>query len=179
MRAVEEFTLKEGIAQLSGWVVAGASKRGWTTWLVGAVTCPTCPNIVGIAPLVPIVPDLLSEVHRQWMSYGGFTFAFNDYVEAGLITELDGEAFGKALKIIDPVNYLERLERLPKLVVLSSDDEFMQMDWSDIWWQKLTGEKHLLIAPNSEHSLSTGIPEVISHLVSRLSSLQANFPLIQ
>jgi hypothetical protein len=34
------------------------------------------------------------------------------------------------------------------------------MDWTDIWWDKLTGEKHLLIPPSSEHSLATGIPEV-------------------
>ena len=51
--------------------------------------------------------------------------------------------------------------RLPKLVCLSSDDEFMMMDWSELWYDQLEGEKHLLIAPNSEHSLSTGFPEVV------------------
>ena len=28
-----------GLATLDGWFVAGASKRGWTTWMVGAVEC--------------------------------------------------------------------------------------------------------------------------------------------
>ena len=105
MRAVEEFTRKESLADINGWFVAGASKRGWTTWMVGAVTCPDCPTILGLAPLVPIVPSLLPEVHRQWMSYGGFTFAFNDYIDAGLIDQLDGEAFGNAMKIINPIHY--------------------------------------------------------------------------
>jgi PhoPQ-activated pathogenicity-related protein len=29
--------------------------------------------------------------------------------------------------------YGERLARIPKAVVLSSDDEFMMMDWSNLW----------------------------------------------
>ena len=126
--------------------------------MVGAATCESCVNIVGIAPLVPIVPNLVQEVHRQWQSYGGFTFAFTDYIAVNFTQLLDGPKFAKALQIVDPMYYGDRLKRLPKVVVLSSDDEFMQFDWSDIWYDELTGEKHLLIAPNSEHSLASGIP---------------------
>ena len=42
--------------------------------------------------------------------------------------------------------------------------QFMMMDQSNIWYDELTGEKHLLIAPNSEHSLASGIPEVLDCL---------------
>lgn len=67
MRAVQEFTKQEGIADIQGWVVSGASKRGWTAFLSGAVKCETCAaKIIAVAPLVPIVPSLLTEVHRQW-----------------------------------------------------------------------------------------------------------------
>ena len=83
MKAAEEFTTSMHIAAIDGWFVAGASKRGWTTWLVGAVECATCPKIVGIAPLVPIVPKLHEEIHRMYQAYGGYTFAFKDY-EDGL-----------------------------------------------------------------------------------------------
>jgi PhoPQ-activated pathogenicity-related protein len=79
MRAVEEYAKQESLADIEGWVVSGASKRGWTTWMVGAATCPSCPNILGIVPLVPIVPDLNQIIHRQYQSLGGFTFAFTDY----------------------------------------------------------------------------------------------------
>ena len=47
------------------------------------------------------------------------------------------------------------------MVVYSSNDEFMQFDWSELWYNEIKGETHLLIVPNSEHSLSTGIPELI------------------
>ena len=65
MRAVQEFVKQEAIADIEGWVVSGASKRGWTAMLAGAVRCDSCPaKVVAIAPLVPIVPNLLAEVHR-------------------------------------------------------------------------------------------------------------------
>jgi PhoPQ-activated pathogenicity-related protein len=66
MRAAQEFLKEQNIAEVEGWVVAGASKRGWTTWLVGATKCESCVKILAINPLVPIVPDLIKEVHRQW-----------------------------------------------------------------------------------------------------------------
>jgi len=64
MRAAEEYIFVKGIADIKGWVISGASKRGWTAWMVGAATCPKCPNVIGIAPLVPIVPDLSLTMHR-------------------------------------------------------------------------------------------------------------------
>ncbi len=49
----------------------------------------------------------------------------------------------------------------------------MQFDWSDIWYSKLTGEKHLLIAPNSEHTLSSGIPEILDTMGALITSIAA------
>ena len=66
MKAAQEFMSTNGIADIEGWVVTGASKRGWTTWDVGVTRCSSCVKIIGIAPLVPIVPDIQAEVHRMW-----------------------------------------------------------------------------------------------------------------
>ena len=132
MRAVEQFTAQQGLAQIQGHFVAGASKRGWTTWMVGAAECATCPRILGLAPLVPIVPDIRAEVHRQWRSYGGFTFAFSDYTDANITQLVDSDGFARLQQAVDPKYYAARLARLPKLVVDSSDDEFMQFDWTTI-----------------------------------------------
>ena len=179
MRAVGEWAKQQSIAEIGGWVVSGASKRGWTSWMVGAATNadPNAVNIVGLAPLVPIVPNIVAEVHRQWRSYGGFTFAFDDYTAVNFTTYLDGAQFGVATRIMDPMYYGERLARLPKVVVLSSDDEFMQFDWSDIWYDALTGDKHLLIAPDSEHSLASGIPEVVETISATFNAIAAGRPL--
>jgi PhoPQ-activated pathogenicity-related protein len=163
MRAAQEFLAVKGI-NIKGWIVSGASKRGWTTWAIGAATCESCVNILGIVPMVPIVPNMVKEIHRQWQSYGGFTFAFSDYTVLNLTMHVDDPIFQIGEKIVDPAFYPDRLARLPKLVILSSDDEFMQLDWSNIWWEELRGEKHLLIAPNSEHSLLTALPKVIENI---------------
>lgn len=144
--------------------------------MVGAADCKTCVNIIGLAPLVPIVPNIHAEVHRMWQAYNGFTFAFNDYTDVNLTTHIDTDEFLSLAKIVDPMYYGERLARLPKIVVLSSDDEFMMMDWSNIWYDDLTGESHLLIAPNSEHSLVTGVPEVIETLQTVVKSLAVGNP---
>ena len=83
------------------------------------------------------------------------------------------------MSYMDPKYYGDRLARLPKLVVLSSDDEFMMMDWSNIWYRNLTdgeADLHLLIAQNSEHSLATGIPEVLPALSVFLSSIAHGHP---
>lgn len=171
MRAVTEWTAEKGLAKLEGFIVAGASKRGWTTWAVGMVTCDSCPKILAIAPLVPIVPSLHLEMHRMWQAYNGWTFAFSDYMQQNCTRYLDTPEFAQMLSIVDPSFYYERLARLPKFVVLSSDDEFMMMDWSNIWYDDVLGEKHLLIVPNSEHSLVTGIPEVATSLGVFASSI--------
>lgn len=95
MKAAQEFVNEElKVAEVESWIVSGASKRGWTTWMVGLAECASCVNISAIIPLVPIVPNLLQDVHRQWQSYGGWTFAFSDYTEAGIMQYLDDEIFG-------------------------------------------------------------------------------------
>lgn len=165
MTAVQEYTSQSGLGEIDGWLVSGASKRGWTTWLTGAVNCPTCPKIDAIAPIVPIVPNLRQSLHHMYQSYGGWTFAFADYLEAnGLTQYVDDSKFISSLDLIDPINYVDRLAKLPKFVLVSSDDEFMMMEWTRLWWDKLTGEKHLMIANNAEHSMATGIIELLQSL---------------
>lgn len=58
-------------------------------------------------------------------------------------------------------------------MVVSSNDEFMSMDWTNIYWDKLKGEKHLLIKPNSEHSLATAIYQVLSSMGTFVRSISS------
>ena len=189
MLAAEEFvatlgsveTAATAVAPISSWTVSGASKRGWTSWMVGAVAaggmCAWCPKVSALAPLVPIVPYLNHSVHLQRQSLGGFTFAFSDYLDAGVLQLFDTPEFQTGLALIEPApNYIERLAKLPKMAVVSSDDEFMQLDWTQHGWATLPGETHLLVAPNSEHSLSSAIPELIPSLAAFIASVDAKEP---
>jgi len=159
MQAVQEFTTQESIAEIDGWLVAGASKRGWTTWMVGAANCPSCPNVEALAPIVPIVPNLREGVHHMWRAYGGFSFAFNDYTAVNFTTQIDSDGIKELFKICDPMAYISRLEKIPKTVVCSSDDEFMMMEWTANWFDDFNknGEMNLWIGANVEHSMATGV----------------------
>eukprot|EP01065_Artemidia_motanka_P051274 TRINITY_DN89_c0_g3_i1.p2 TRINITY_DN89_c0_g3~~TRINITY_DN89_c0_g3_i1.p2 ORF type:complete len:534 (+),score=180.00 TRINITY_DN89_c0_g3_i1:72-1604(+) len=173
MQAVQEWAHEQSIAEIDGWMVSGASKRGWTAWMAGAVDCPSCPKVVALAPIVPIVPTLGLDLHHMFKSYGGWTFAFTDYLDVNLTTYLDTQRFNDSMAIIDPINqpYLGRLEKIPKHVVVSSDDEFMMMEWTNIWWNKMLGEKHLTIANNAEHSMITGVPELLKTVINTIASV--------
>jgi len=56
-------------------------------------------------------------------------------------------------------------------MITGSDDEFMMLDQSSAFWPNITGEKNLLITPNAEHSLASGIWLVISSLGTFVRSI--------
>jgi hypothetical protein len=47
----------------------------------------------------------------------------------------------------------------------------MMMDWTALYWDKLKGEKHLLIAPNTEHTLITGKWDILSSMATNIKSV--------
>ena len=73
MNATTEFmATSKSVARaqtLRRWIVAGASKRGWTTWLVGAVD----PRVIGIVPLVMDELNFVKNIHHHYRAYGGWS----------------------------------------------------------------------------------------------------------
>jgi len=119
---------------------------------MGATRCEKCPKILAIAPLIPIIPSFDKDVHRQWQSYNAFSFAFVDMTDLNYTMKLDDQKNLDAMKIIDVEQYFDRLADIPKLIMVSSNDEYMSMDWTQIYWDKIKGEKHLQIIQDTDHS---------------------------
>jgi PhoPQ-activated pathogenicity-related protein len=157
MDTLAHFCASRNIAQLRQFVVAGASKRGWTTWLVGAVDRR-------VKAVIPVVMDLLhlqtSLVHH-YQSLGGWSFAFDDYYQLELTRYINTPLMSRMSQIIDPVTYISFLD-LPKLVIGATGDEFFLLDDDQYWWGQLPGKTLRLMIPNAEHSLDTGILTVIN-----------------
>lgn len=122
MDTVEAFLKQKSIADVAGFAVAGASKRGWTTWTTAAVDSR-------VIAAIPIVMDLLNmhqNLHHFWRAYGGWTFALTDYYAMNFTTKLDNPNFQPMADIIDPLSYVDRLT-MPKLVIDSTGDEFFMV----------------------------------------------------
>lgn len=172
---VEAF-LKEGVddyqADISKWAVAGASKRGWTTWLVAAVV----PDRVHAA--IPIVLDMLNfieNIHHMYRNYDGWTWAMHDYTEQDYCAHLDDPENQILSDIIDGYVYRERLT-MPKLVVNAGGDEFFMPDDTHWWWKDMPEPKHFLMVPNAEHSQATGILEVVPAIGSFIRTVIHDTP---
>ena len=114
-----------------GFTVVGASKRGQHTWQVGVADRPDLyARIDAIMPMVPIVPVLPRDMHRAWRDYGGFTWAMTPFIEVGLIGLIDDPDTVHGMAKVDPFTFTEKLSKIPVMAVVSSGDEFMQLDWT-------------------------------------------------
>lgn len=154
MDAMQEFlaTDEAGKLKIDKFVVAGGSKRGWTTWLVAVVD----PRVIAIAPMV--IDALNSEVitRHHFEAYGFFSPALNDYVRHGLFPNKVGTPeYREILAIEDPYNYRQRDRlKIPKFIINASGDQFFLPDNSQFYYPELPEEKHLRYVPNTKHNLA-------------------------
>jgi PhoPQ-activated pathogenicity-related protein len=154
MDAIQEFLASEagGRFAIDRFVVSGGSKRGWTTWLVGAVD----PRVTAIMPTVIDALNSEAITRHHFEALGFFSSALDDYVRHGLFPHKIGTPEYRAvLAIEDPYNYRRR-ERLkmPKYLVNASGDQFFLPDNSQFYFNDLEGEKYLRYVPNARHNLA-------------------------
>jgi PhoPQ-activated pathogenicity-related protein len=146
--AVQAFTASEWDLALERFTVFGGSKRGWTTWLTGAVD----PRVIAIAPLVIDVLNFAEHLPHQTDVWGEPSEDISPYTRRGLDRVLSTEE-GTALRaIVDPYSYRDRLT-LPKLIVLGTNDSYFPLASANLYWPELEGSKYLLYLPNNQHSL--------------------------
>ena len=80
----------------------------------------------------------------------------------------------EATKLIDPVNNFDKMEFIPKYLIVSSSDEFMMNEWPRLYMDKIPGEKHLYVMPNTDHSMVTGLYSVLSNVANFINSVNKN-----
>ncbi len=148
MDTITEVCAKEAEVPVKHYVVAGGSKRGWTTWTTGAVD-------KRVKAIVPIVIDMLNvrpSFQHHYQAYGFFAPAVDDYVENGIMEWQDTERYAQLLKVVEPYEYRSRFT-MPKLMLNGTGDQFFLPDSSQFYFDQLPGEKHLRYVPNADHSL--------------------------
>lgn len=148
MDTTQDFCRKQYQLSLDHFVVAGASKRGWTTWTTAAVD----PRVVAFAPLVIDVANFQQALVNHYRAYGFYAPAVNDYVEEHITDWLGTPQLKKLQEIEDPYFYRARYT-MPKYIVNSAGDQFFPPDSSKFYFSDLPGEKYLRYIPNSDHSL--------------------------
>ncbi len=150
MDAVQEFLASEqgGEVPIKDFVVSGASKRGWTTWLTGAMD----KRVAAIAPIVIDVLNVNVSMQHHYSAYGFWAPAINDYVYHQIPHRRFQPEQRALLQIVDPFAYRDRLT-MPKCIINATGDQFFLPDSSQFYFAALEGDKQLCYVPNSEHSL--------------------------
>ena len=155
MDTTQAFVTSEfgGSLHVNDFIVTGASKRGWTTWLTPAVDSRS-------RAIIPVVAEVLNtgvQLPHQKATYvgvtqdivGGYSSALQDYTNLNIFDRLNtpqGLALGQ---IVDPYQYLSRpTYNIPKYLIDSTGDQFF--------------------LPDSANSISTIFPGRITSATSRI-----------
>jgi PhoPQ-activated pathogenicity-related protein len=137
-----------GSLAVDRFVVAGASKRGWTTWTTAIVD----RRVVAIVPIVIDLLNLEASFAHHYRAYGFWAPAIHDYVEMGIPDWFGTPQFRALMELVEPYEYRERLA-LPKLLINATGDEFFLPDSARFYFDDLPGVKCLRYVPNTGHSL--------------------------
>ena len=148
MDAVQDFSQKTFAKPVEKFVVAGGSKRGWTTWTTGIVD----ERVVAIAPIVIDLLNVIPSFEHHWQAYGYWAPAVGDYDREGIMDWQGSKEYARLLSIVEPYHYLDKLT-MPKLMINGSGDQFFLPDSWKFYWNDLQGEKYIRYVPNSEHSM--------------------------
>jgi len=161
MDAVQDFVANDAVVTktINNFVLTGGSKRGWTAWLTAAVD-------YRVTALAPIVSDLLNmkrSFAHHWAAYGFWADALAPYEELGIFEWFDTQQATELLQIVDPFEYLDRLD-IPKFIINSAGDDFFVNDSIQFYIDNLPGETYLRHVPNTDHYLTGAFDDVFNSM---------------
>jgi len=137
-----------GNTKIDGFVVAGGSKRGWTTWTTAAVD----KRVVAIVPLVIDLLNVIPSFQHHFAVYGYYAPAVGDYEAMGIMNQQNSPRYRELMKLVEPYEYRQRFT-MPKFIINATGDEFFVPDSWQFYYNDLPGVKYLRYVPNTGHSL--------------------------
>ncbi len=140
-------TVQKRLPYMRDFLVAGGSKRGWTTYLTAAVD----PRVAAMVPASIDIPNFAENTRHHFEAYGFYSPAVHDYVDFNLFCRVNTPEGQDLLQIIDPFSYFPKYT-MPKLLLNSAGDQFFLPDSSRFYYASLPGPKWLRYTVNTDHS---------------------------
>ncbi|MEI6142749.1 MAG: PhoPQ-activated protein PqaA family protein [Mariniphaga sp.] len=148
MDVVQLFAKKEIQRKVDKFVVSGASKRGWTTWLTGA-------NDKRVKAICPMVIDMLNmpvNIPYHKVVWGDYSIEIEDYVKLGLAQQFGDTKSNDLVQMIDPYSYRKTLT-MPKMIFMGTNDPYWPVDAVKNYIDNMPGDNHICYTPNAAHDL--------------------------
>jgi PhoPQ-activated pathogenicity-related protein len=149
MDAIQAFAKEKMATEVTGFVVTGASKRGWTSWLTAA---SGDKRVKAIAPLVIDTLNMPVQMENQVKAFGKPSEMIRDYTARNLVPIPETGEGQRLWKMIDPWVYRERIT-VPKMIINGTNDPYWPLDALNSYWDDLKGERYVLYVPNAGHDL--------------------------
>ncbi len=146
MDAIQSLAKKEWRAPVKGFVVSGASKRGWTTYMTGAVD----KRVVGIGPGVYDCLNMSKQMAHQIKTYGSASAMVSEYDQQGLVQFAMSPEGREFAAMVDPYTFRKQLT-MPKMILLGSNDPYWTLESPSLYFRDLPGDNHIHYSPNQGH----------------------------
>jgi len=135
-------------------VISGASKRGWTAYLLGALRDR---RVLGLAPMVFDNLNMTAQITGQLELWGDTSARLDDYALRGLMEIVESPLGQELVRAVDPFSYRHQIT-VPTLAIVGSNDPFWRPDASNFYEEQMPGPFAVHRVPNMPHAEPVGSP---------------------
>ena len=151
MDAIQDFSKSNLGKNIQEFTLAGASKRGWTTWLTGA----NDKRVKAIAPMVIDMLNMPVNLDYQIEAWGAYSEQIADYTALGIPQTINSPEGNALATMIDPYSYRDKLT-MPKLIFIGTNDPYWPVDAIKNYIDDIPGENYIHYVANAGHGLNGG-----------------------